>query len=453
MALMGTGIGRGEHRAVDAAQKAIASPLLEETSIQGARGVLINITGGSDLTLHEVNEAASTVAEAAEGDANIIVGAVVDEALGDEIRVTVIATGFDDARGASPSPLASAAGAAAGGGAPARGRTGGPQEHTGAATGRRRGGGRASTGCARTGSTRWAATTWTSRRSSGARPTDGGARRSPPPAALEAAAAPASVESIDARGELAWDAAHARRAPGALGGRRDARLHDAPPGELRCGLGAAGPFGDRRWPALEPSASTARASGTRGRSTATPASTPMRPTPGDWSARATPCSPASGRGRWPCSPPTACPRSSPIPSGAALAVAHAGWRGTVRGIAGRLVAALVERGGRPPGSAPRRDRAVHRPVLLRGGRAGGGTACGRPSRRPGSAGCARGARPPRSLVAGPVGGQRRAAGGGRRSRRTRSRDPRLCTGCRRDLFFSYRKEGMAGRLATLAVLD
>src|SRR5215510_15518313 len=84
MALMGTGIGRGEHRAVDAAQKAIASPLLEETSIQGARGVLINITGGSDLTLHEVNEAASTVAEAAEGDANIIVGAVVDEALGDE---------------------------------------------------------------------------------------------------------------------------------------------------------------------------------------------------------------------------------------------------------------------------------------------------------------------------------------------------------------------------------
>ena len=112
MALMGTGIGRGEHRAVDAAQKAIASPLLEETSIQGARGVLINITGGSDLTLHEVNEAASTVAEAAEGDANIIVGAVVDEGLGDEIRVTVIATGFDDARGAMQ-PLASVAGARA----------------------------------------------------------------------------------------------------------------------------------------------------------------------------------------------------------------------------------------------------------------------------------------------------------------------------------------------------
>jgi cell division protein FtsZ len=122
MALMGTGIGRGEHRAVDAAQKAIASPLLEETSIQGARGVLINITGGSDLTLHEVNEAASTVAEAAEGDANIIVGAVVDEGLTDEIRVTVIATGFDDARG-GVHPLVSAAGAASGAGAAAGGRT------------------------------------------------------------------------------------------------------------------------------------------------------------------------------------------------------------------------------------------------------------------------------------------------------------------------------------------
>ena len=143
MALMGTGIGRGEHRAVDAAQKAIASPLLEETSIQGARGVLINITGGSDLTLHEVNEAASTVAEAAEGDANIIVGAVVDEALGDEIRVTVIATGFDDARGAIQ-PMA-AAGAGRGRPAP------GPwiSRRTAEAIDRRRGAARAWTGCAR----------------------------------------------------------------------------------------------------------------------------------------------------------------------------------------------------------------------------------------------------------------------------------------------------------------
>ena len=148
MALMGTGIGRGEHRAVDAAQKAIASPLLEETSIQGARGVLINITGGSDLTLHEVNEAASTVAEAAEGDANIIVGAVVDEALGDEIRVTVIATGFDDARGAIQ-PVGGGGGRAWGAG------SAGPSisRRTAEAIGRRRGAGRAWTGCARTGST------------------------------------------------------------------------------------------------------------------------------------------------------------------------------------------------------------------------------------------------------------------------------------------------------------
>jgi len=105
-------------RAIDAAQKAIASPLLEETSIEGARGVLINITGGGDLTLHEVNEAASAVAEAADGEANIIVGAVVDDSLTDEIRVTVIATGFDDRRAAiaplapvgSAAPAASSAG-------------------------------------------------------------------------------------------------------------------------------------------------------------------------------------------------------------------------------------------------------------------------------------------------------------------------------------------------------
>jgi cell division protein FtsZ len=98
LALMGVGVGRGEHRAIDAAQKAVASPLLEETSIEGARGLLINITGGADLTLHEVNEAASAVAEAAHEEANIIVGAVVDDTLAEEIRVTVIATGFEDRR-------------------------------------------------------------------------------------------------------------------------------------------------------------------------------------------------------------------------------------------------------------------------------------------------------------------------------------------------------------------
>ncbi len=93
-ALMGIGIGTGDNRTVDAAKAAIASPLLE-TSIDGARGVLLNITGGSDLGLFEVNEAADIVAEAADPDANIIFGAVIDENLKDEVRVTVIATGFD----------------------------------------------------------------------------------------------------------------------------------------------------------------------------------------------------------------------------------------------------------------------------------------------------------------------------------------------------------------------
>jgi cell division protein FtsZ len=93
-ALMGIGIGTGESRTIDAAKAAIASPLLE-TSIDGARGVLLNITGGGNLGLFEVNEAADIVAEAADPDANIIFGAVIDESLQDEVRVTVIATGFD----------------------------------------------------------------------------------------------------------------------------------------------------------------------------------------------------------------------------------------------------------------------------------------------------------------------------------------------------------------------
>jgi cell division protein FtsZ len=96
VALMGTGIGYGETRAIDAASAAISSPLLEDLSIEGARGVLINITGGSEMTLFEVNEASSLVHEAAHEDANIIVGAVIDESMGeDELRVTVIATGLD----------------------------------------------------------------------------------------------------------------------------------------------------------------------------------------------------------------------------------------------------------------------------------------------------------------------------------------------------------------------
>lgn len=93
-ALMGIGSGTGENRAVTAARNAISSPLLE-TSIEGAKGVLLNITGGNGLGLFEVNEAAEIIAEAADPEANIIFGAVIDESLDDEIRVTVIATGFD----------------------------------------------------------------------------------------------------------------------------------------------------------------------------------------------------------------------------------------------------------------------------------------------------------------------------------------------------------------------
>lgn len=95
MALMGTGTSRGENRAAEAAQRAISSPLLEEASIQGARGVLINITGSESLLLHEVSEAASIIQQAAEEHANIIFGAVLDERMTDEIKITVIATGFD----------------------------------------------------------------------------------------------------------------------------------------------------------------------------------------------------------------------------------------------------------------------------------------------------------------------------------------------------------------------
>ena len=95
MALMGTGIARGENRALEAAQRAISSPLLEETSVEGARGVLLNISGGRDLTLHEVAEAARIIAEAVDPDANIISGMVIEEEMADEMKVTVIATGFD----------------------------------------------------------------------------------------------------------------------------------------------------------------------------------------------------------------------------------------------------------------------------------------------------------------------------------------------------------------------
>jgi len=93
-ALMGIGSARGENRAITAAEQAVASPLLE-ASMEGAHGVLLSIQGGSDLGLFEINEAASLVADSAHPEANIIFGAVIDDALGDEVRVTVIAAGFD----------------------------------------------------------------------------------------------------------------------------------------------------------------------------------------------------------------------------------------------------------------------------------------------------------------------------------------------------------------------
>ena len=113
MALMGTGAATGESRAVEAAKKAISSRLLEDGSIQGARGVLINITGGPDLLLHEVSEASSIIHDAADDEANIIFGAVLDETMKGQIKITVIATGFD--KKPEVAMAAAAAGAGPGG--------------------------------------------------------------------------------------------------------------------------------------------------------------------------------------------------------------------------------------------------------------------------------------------------------------------------------------------------
>jgi cell division protein FtsZ len=103
MALMGTGMARGDNRAVEAAQQAISSPLLEDVNISGARGVLMNITSGPDLTIDEVQEASSLIQQEAHEDANIIWGTVLDEGVGDELRVTVIATGIGETH-ARPKP-------------------------------------------------------------------------------------------------------------------------------------------------------------------------------------------------------------------------------------------------------------------------------------------------------------------------------------------------------------
>jgi len=103
-ALMGIGRASGENRAAEAAKRAIMSPLLE-TSIDGARGVIMNITGGADLSLYEVNEAAEIVIEAADPEVNMIFGAIIDESMKEEIKVTVIATGFEH-KPANPAPVA-----------------------------------------------------------------------------------------------------------------------------------------------------------------------------------------------------------------------------------------------------------------------------------------------------------------------------------------------------------
>ena len=96
MALMGVGFGTGDHRTVEAAQRAISSPLLDDVSIAGATSVLINVTGSSDLTMFEITEASTMIQEEAHEDANVIWGWVVDDTMGEEARVTVIATGFDE---------------------------------------------------------------------------------------------------------------------------------------------------------------------------------------------------------------------------------------------------------------------------------------------------------------------------------------------------------------------
>ncbi|OPY64989.1 MAG: Cell division protein FtsZ [Syntrophorhabdaceae bacterium PtaU1.Bin034] len=97
MAIMGVGMSSGERRAIEAAQKAISSPLLEDISIHGARGVLINVTGSANMTLHEVHEASTLIQEQAHEEARVIWGLVFDESMEDSVRITVIATGFEEA--------------------------------------------------------------------------------------------------------------------------------------------------------------------------------------------------------------------------------------------------------------------------------------------------------------------------------------------------------------------
>jgi cell division protein FtsZ len=118
-AVMGTGIGEGENRALDAAQRAISNPLLEDSSIEGAKGVIVNITGGADLSLAEASEATSLITKVADPEANVIYGIVTDESMGQAVKVTVIATGFSrPSRKAAPTPVDLANYVGAGGAAP-----------------------------------------------------------------------------------------------------------------------------------------------------------------------------------------------------------------------------------------------------------------------------------------------------------------------------------------------
>jgi cell division protein FtsZ len=105
-AVMGTGIGEGDNRAVEAAQRAVSNPLLEDSSIEGARGVIVNITGGADLSLAEAAEATALITKVADAEANVIYGIVTDDSMGGAVKVTVIATGFQrGARKVAPTPV------------------------------------------------------------------------------------------------------------------------------------------------------------------------------------------------------------------------------------------------------------------------------------------------------------------------------------------------------------
>jgi hypothetical protein len=106
VAMMGTGVADGDGRAMQAAQRAVSSPLLEDSTVHGARGVIINVTGGPDMSLMEVNEASCVIQEAAHEDANIIFGAVIDPNLSGRLKITVIATGFERAGSARHIPAA-----------------------------------------------------------------------------------------------------------------------------------------------------------------------------------------------------------------------------------------------------------------------------------------------------------------------------------------------------------